>query len=72
MFNPFYVAKKDGVTEQGSWYSILQDEHNGFHVSVTVDEITIHDYFINIPSLEFLDEQIKIMESSATDNFNNT
>jgi hypothetical protein len=64
MNNPFYIAKKDGRTENGSWYSILQDENNWFHISVTSNGVTLYDHFKNVPSIEYLDEQVVEMEAS--------
>jgi len=64
MNNPFYVAKKEGKTENGGWYSILQDETNKFHVSVSVGDTVLYERFENPPSIEYLDEQVMEMEAT--------
>ena len=64
MNNPFYVAKKEGKTENGTWYTILQDEQNKFHISVSIGDEVIYDCFTNPPSIEYLDEQVIEMEAA--------
>jgi hypothetical protein len=64
MHSPFYVAKKEGTTENGAPYTILQDENNWFHISVTSNGVTLYDHFKNVPSIEYLDEQVVEMEAS--------
>jgi hypothetical protein len=63
MNNPFYVAKKEGKTENGAWYAILQDDTNSFHISVSLGDEVIYDCFKNPPSIEYLDEQVMEMEA---------
>jgi hypothetical protein len=63
MNSQFYVAKKQGKTENGTWYSILQDENNAFHISVSLGDEVIYDCFKNPPSIEYLDEQVMEMEA---------
>jgi hypothetical protein len=62
MNNPFYIAKKEGKTENGAWYAILQDQANKFHVSVSVGNEAIYDCYTNPPSIEYLDEQVLKLE----------
>lgn len=62
MNNPFYIAKRDGRTDRGTWYSVLQDEMNRFHVSVSLNNNTIYECFTNVPNFEFLIEKIKLLE----------
>lgn len=63
MNNPFYIAKKEGKTENGAWYAILQDDGNRFHISVSLGDEVMYDCFTNPPSIEYLDEQVMEMEA---------
>jgi hypothetical protein len=62
--NNLYIAKKTAKTENGNSYTILQDGGNSFHISVTANDITLYEYFSNVPSVEYLEEQVLLMESS--------
>jgi hypothetical protein len=64
MNNPFYVAKKEGKTDLGGKYTILQDQNNSFHISVTSNGITLYENFKNVPNIEYLDERVIEMEAS--------
>lgn len=58
-----YRAKKAGVTPSGSWYSILQDGPASFHVSVGRGNNIVYEYFQNPPNVEFLDNNILLLEN---------
>jgi hypothetical protein len=62
--NNMYIAKKTAKTENGSSYTILQDGGNSFHISVTANDITLYEYFRDVPSVEYLEEQVLLMENS--------
>jgi co-chaperonin GroES (HSP10) len=57
-----YQAKKTGNTPSGSKYIILQDGPKSFHVSVGNGDNVIYDHFHDPPSLEFLDNNILLLE----------
>ena len=57
-----YRAKKAGVTPSGSWYSILQDGPASFHMTVGKDKNVIYEHFENPPNIEFLDNNILLLE----------
>lgn len=57
-----YNAKKAGVTLSGSWYSILQDGPASFHISVGKGGNVIYEHFLNPPNIEFLDNNVLLLE----------
>jgi len=61
-----HIAEKSARTEKGNFYSIIQDGPNSFHISVSTDAITLYEHFKNVPSLEYLEEQVLIMEAEAS------
>ncbi len=61
-------AKKKGKTNTGCWYTILQ-ENNIFHMSVGKGEFVIYECFENPPNLEFLDNNILLLEQELYDSF---
>lgn len=64
-----YQAKKTGKTVSGSWYSILQDGPASFHISVAYSNYVIYEHFQNPPNLEFLDNNILLLEKELFDKF---
>jgi hypothetical protein len=64
MTDRLYFAKQSSKTEKGNWFAILQDGPASFHVSVQVNDITLYEHFLNPPSLESLNEEIKRMEDN--------
>ena len=57
-----YQAKRTGKTESGSWYVMLQDGPASFHISVGKGDNVIYDYFLNPPNIEFLDNNVLLLE----------
>lgn len=64
-----YQAKKMGNTPLGSKYIILQDGPKSFHVSVGKGDIVIYEHFHDPPSLEFLDNNILLLEQELYNKF---
>ena len=60
-----FIAKEIGKTERGSTYIIGQDTPSSFHVSVTYAGNTIYEYFENPPNIEFLKENILLLENQV-------
>lgn len=57
-----YQAKKVGNTMQGNKYIILQDGPKSFHVSVGINNYVIYEHFEDPPSLDFLEQNILLLE----------
>jgi hypothetical protein len=64
-----YQAKKTGTTVNGTKYIILQDSPTSFHVSVSKGNFVICDNFHNPPNLEFLDNNILLLEQELYNRF---
>lgn len=56
------IAKETGETERGNFWAIVQDGPNSFHVSVQVHDQVIVETLRDIPSIDFLHNQIKLHE----------
>jgi|LauGreDrversion4_2_1035121.scaffolds.fasta_scaffold03079_11 hypothetical protein len=63
-----HYGKKKGTTNTGCWYSILQ-ENNMFHISVGKGDFVIYEGFENPPSIEFLDNNILLLEQELYNRF---
>jgi hypothetical protein len=50
--NNLYTAKETGKTEKGTWYSILQDAPNSFHISVSLGNTVLYDHLANPTNME--------------------
>ena len=60
-----FIAKEIGKTEKGSTYVIGQDTPSSFHISVTYAGNTIYEHFENPPNIEFLKENILLLENQV-------
>lgn len=58
-----FIAKEIGKTERGSTYIIGQDTPSSFHISVTYAGNTIYEHFENPSNIEFLKENILLLEN---------
>lgn len=57
-----FQAKQTGKTDLGTWYGILQDGPNSFHVSVSKDQTVLYDHFENLPNMEQLHQNMLGLE----------
>jgi hypothetical protein len=64
-----YQAKKVGNTPSGSKYIILQDGPKSFHISVAKGDNLIYDHFHDPPNLDFLDNNILLLEEELYNKF---
>ena len=56
------MGKEIGRTEKGTWYGILQDAPNSFHISVSKDHLTLYDHVENPTSMEQIRNKITELE----------
>lgn len=57
------IAKESGDTERGNYWAIVQDGPNSFHVTIQVGEQIIVETLRDVPSLDFLHNQIRLHEN---------
>ncbi len=60
--NGLYMAKETGKTEKGTWYGILQDAPNSFHISVSMENTVLYDHVLNPTSREDIQNVIRQLE----------
>jgi hypothetical protein len=61
------MGKQLGKTEKGTWYCILQDAPNSFHISVSKDNLTSYDHLENPTSVEQIHNKIRELEDELFD-----
>lgn len=57
-----FMAKEVKKTEKGTWYSILQDAPNSFHISVSKDHLTLYDHVENPTRIEDIHGKVRELE----------
>jgi len=56
------MAKETKKTEKGTWYSIMQDAPNSFHISVSKDNLVLYDYVENPTRMEDIHGKVRELE----------
>ena len=56
------IAKESGDTDRGNFWAIVQDSPNSFHVTIQVGDQVIVETLRDVPSLDFLHNQIRLHE----------
>ena len=56
------MAKEVKKTEKGTWYGILQDAPNSFHISVSKDHLTLYDHVETPTRMEDIHGKIRELE----------
>lgn len=56
------MGKEIGKTEKGTWYGILQDAPNSFHISVSKDDLTLYDHVENPTRIEDIHNKVRELE----------
>lgn len=57
-----HMGKEVGKTEKGTWYCILQDAPNSFHISVSKDNLVLYDHVENPTGMEQLRNKVIELE----------
>ena len=57
-----FMAKEVKKTEKGTWYSILQDAPNSFHISVSKDQLVLYDHVENPTRVEDVYAKVRELE----------
>lgn len=57
-----FMAKETKKTEKGTWYSILQDAPNSFHISVSKNGLVLYDHVENPINLEQIHNKVNELE----------
>lgn len=56
------IAKESGDTVRGNYWAIVQDGPNSFHITAQVNDQVIVETLRDVPSLDFLHNQIRLHE----------
>lgn len=56
------MGKEIKKTEKGTWYGILQDAPNSFHISVSKDHLTLYDHVENPTRMEDIHGKVRELE----------
>lgn len=56
------TAKESGDTARGNYWAIIQDGPNSFHITTQVNDQVIVETLRDVPSLDFLHNQIRLHE----------
>lgn len=57
-----FMGKEISKTEKGTWYGILQDAPNSFHISVSKYHLTLYDHVENPTRIEDIHNKVKELE----------